>query len=325
MWLHVPGCGDHSHSAPGTEVSISEPGWFCPVFSVWVLLNDKPTRRASSSLEWRKVPWIRLLYGTISRPSTAGSIAAAWISSLPVSPAKGQASPASGAESMTIDGSGLTSSASSARAAPSPSSSRTCPDSSPLIVAERSRKSSGTWARAGSLRNGIVSRREPSAPRTSEIVSSCSLPTPTASQYGSSQNGINGVGGEFERPSAGTLSLQAMAARGMLPTPLASDARRSLGQSERPRSQGPTLHEAIVRSRNATPSTSSDVSTGNGPALLNPRFVEWMMGLPKGWISTVGPSDMPTSCTPSAMESCPTPPPTPSPCSSDASGSDDFG
>jgi hypothetical protein len=44
-------------------------------------------------------------------------------------------------------------------------------------------------------------------------------PTPSASSYGSSQNGINGKGGEFERPSAGTPSLETMARKGMFPTP----------------------------------------------------------------------------------------------------------
>lgn len=37
-------------------------------------------------------------------------------------------------------------------------------------------------------------------------------PTPTKSAYGSSQNGINGKGGAFERPSAGTPSLWSKAA-----------------------------------------------------------------------------------------------------------------
>lgn len=49
-----------------------------------------------------------------------------------------------------------------------------------------------------------------------------SYPTPAATQYGSSQNGINGVGGDNERPSAGTPSLETMARKGMFPTPLAA-------------------------------------------------------------------------------------------------------
>jgi len=41
-------------------------------------------------------------------------------------------------------------------------------------------------------------------------------PTPTATPYGSSQNGINGIGGEHERPSANTPSLERLS-RSFLP------------------------------------------------------------------------------------------------------------
>jgi hypothetical protein len=54
------------------------------------------------------------------------------------------------------------------------------------------------------------------------------LPTPAATPYGSSQNGINGKGGRFERPSAGTPSLSTMARHGTLPERIpAGDARSS--------------------------------------------------------------------------------------------------
>jgi hypothetical protein len=61
-------------------------------------------------------------------------------------------------------------------------------------------------------------------------------PTPAATPYGSSQNGINGKGGENERPSANTPGLEKMAQ-----------------------------------------------ATTPEKAKLNPRFVEWLMGLPLGW------------------------------------------
>lgn len=324
-------------------------------------------------------------------------------------------------------------------------------------------------------------------PRTSAIASSCSLPTPTASQYGSSQNGINS-----DRPSGGTLSLGARARLGQLPTPMASDAgarggetfmrgnetligaarrlptplaqsgrqiggrtdpkqgrtlleeaallptptstefkranedaertgtkggrrlaaeasrlptpaasdsKRTLGQSDRQRGKGPTLHEALIRSEgklptprasdatkgprsmperegkegptlpeainrlaqrgslptpttndakaggaagnwtpesgrhagasltdvavreleipshSSGPSLSSGESTGIGAARLNPRFVEWMMGLPMGWAMTL---PTPISSTSSATASSRKRRPAPSP----SSGSD---
>ncbi|MGL4258015.1 MAG: DNA-methyltransferase [Microbacterium sp.] len=70
-------------------------------------------------------------------------------------------------------------------------------------------------------------------------------PTPSATEYGSSQNGINGKGGEFERPSAGTPSLSTAARSGALP---------------------------------------------GGKGVLNPVFVELLMGWPEGWTSTQRPA-----------------------------------
>ncbi|APU88996.1 conserved hypothetical protein [Virus Rctr197k] len=74
--------------------------------------------------------------------------------------------------------------------------------------------SSVIWPRAGTMLSGTVYQLLPSAPIMSGTGSSWSRglhPTPSASPYGSGQNGINGKGGEFERPSAGTPSLWSMA------------------------------------------------------------------------------------------------------------------
>lgn len=49
------------------------------------------------------------------------------------------------------------------------------------------------------------------------------LPTPTATVYGSSQNGLNGVNGEKRRPSAGTPSLASIARHNLWPTPTHRD------------------------------------------------------------------------------------------------------
>jgi hypothetical protein len=79
------------------------------------------------------------------------------------------------------------------------------------------------------------------------------FPTPSASQYGSSQNGINGKGGEFERPSAGSPSLETMARHGDLP-------------SRQDRTTSPGGEGFLKPSR-----------------VLNPRFVEMLMGWPIDW------------------------------------------
>ena len=256
MWLFVPEL--FSRSAPDTAASSAPSELLAPEFALWVLSSGKPTRLPSSQVEWSKVPWIHVLSSTIWNPSMAARTAAAWISSLVESHVRGQASPASARASTTSAGSGPSSGRSSATAKRRASSSKTSPASSRLTVDERSRRSSGTWARAGGLRSGTVSPRQPSAPRTSAIVSSCSLPTPTASEYGSSQNGINGKGGAHERPSAARPSssstpgplptrvarglrgpgrpsqlpteIARLAERGLLPTPTATDRESVRGR-----------------------------------------------------------------------------------------------
>ena len=287
----------------------SAPLSLCPEFGLWVLSSGAHTLQPSSAIEWSRVPWLRVLYGTIFQPSTADSSVASWISSLRASLARETASQESAPASTTNDGCGPSCGESSSSAEPGGCSSRTSPESSTSTAAPRSRRSSTRWPRAGGLRNGTVSQREPSAPRTSAIVGSCSLPTPTASDYGSSQNGINGVGGENERPSAGRPSLgtaartgqlsaavQALRARGSIPTVTANDAKAGgvAGNwtEESGRHSGTTLTDLVVRKvdskRGATSrgSLQRGESTGTGGGVLSPRFVEWMMGWPPGWVQT---------------------------------------
>lgn len=90
---------------------------------------------------------------------------------------------------------------------------------------------------------------------TSEGVSSL-LPTPTASTYGSNQGGAAG------RKGAVRLSLEAMARRGLLPTPRAQ------------RTTYDTRHGKIY---------AAIGSLAGSEGRLSPRFVEWMMGFPDDW------------------------------------------
>lgn len=131
------------------------------------------------------------------------------------------------------------------------------------------------------------------------------LPTPSASIYGSSQNGINGVGGEFERPSAGRPSLETMARKALWPTPTAGDAKSS-GSRNLPGSKahaGVSLTDAVkfgnsTTSRRFPTPTTQDASNNGGESQyernslslnaeiggpLAPEFVEWLMGYPIGW------------------------------------------
>ena len=234
------------------------------------------------------------------------------------------------------------------------SSSRTSPSS----AAGDSTSCSVTLPRAGTMRRGIAFPQPPSAPLTAVTGSSWSrgeYPTPTASRYGSGQNGTKN-GRPFN--NAGMPSLDTWAAR-MWPTPSATDWKGSsrLGQRRGQLSEavlwptptvsdckgGAKFGQANVKSQSAhglaataamwpTP-TRSDASDSRRhghmlsghpgttlldaassrldmptppagtrtawPVVLNPRFVEALMGFPDGWTSV----DLPLSATQSSRKS----------------------
>jgi len=122
------------------------------------------------------------------------------------------------------------------------------------------------------------------------------MPTPTASTYGSNQ------GGGMGRVGPVRYSLEGMAQRGLIPTPLASDSEeaggikayldgvRGLSLTTWARIESKTLLPSPSASDDRTCADYSDRSRGHSPQLrhlgkgrLNPRFVEWMMGLPEDW------------------------------------------
>ena len=84
------------------------------------------------------------------------------------------------------------------------------------------------------------------------------LPTPSATSYGTNQGGGMGRVGPV-RPS-----LETMARRNLLPTPGFNDYRSGRGYSHGDKSQTPQLRHMIG-------------------GLLNPQFVEQMLGFPIGW------------------------------------------
>lgn len=145
------------------------------------------------------------------------------------------------------------------------------------------------------------------------------LPTPTAASYGLNQGGASGRVGLVRH------SLQGMAQRGLIPTPTSSSSGMA-GQRGKP---SPGAHPGVSLSDWAmgfggpllpTPQAQdsrncadySDGSRGHSPQLrhlgsgrLNPRFVEWMMGLPPGWTDALGLDRTELDCAPSATQSCP--------------------
>ena len=169
VWLFVP----------DTAV-LNSPSELSPeTTSAWLTLSGKPSQRPLSWREWRTRPYIRLLSGTILRPSAAASGVESWILSLRASRANLGLEQVSAKAPTTTVGSGRKSTGLFATLIPSGFSWRTSPDSKTVD----SDSSSVIFPSAGSMRNGIVSQRPKSARRTFESGSS-SWPTPDASVAG---------------------------------------------------------------------------------------------------------------------------------------------
>lgn len=326
MWLYVPDL-ESSPSAPDSEDSSSASESPYPDPELFATSSGKLSPRPLSWRGWRNRPWVELLYGTISRPSTASRGAARWISSLRGSLVSRGAPRGAGRESQTSGGSGRTSSASFGRFNPDGSFSRTLLD----LFEGGSSPSSVDWPASGSMRSGVCSARDPWVPPISVRGSSSSrgspwdrnqYPTPSAVPYGTSQNEGRV---SHDRPTRGTPSLETgmrrwatpRAARGPWTQDKGNPEDRRLtleGEAQNwptPNSRDwkdtgtlPPWEEGLGRfatrrdqlARVAQHSFHPDLTTSTcGPECspkhrrLNPRFVSWLIGLPPCWsIARIG-------------------------------------
>lgn len=275
-WLYLPGSvasnSDCTEPSPDTELSVTSSG--------------TPTLRRLSWPGWERRSWVQLLSGTTYPPSTASRGLESWISSLAASRAKTSAlrepEPVS-TESGRV--SGPSTRESFARYDPASFSWKT----SQLSLLEDSTVSSATWPKAGTMRNGICSERSRSARRTAVKGSSYSrneYPTPSATPYGTSQNEGQVA---HKRPTAGTPSLETWAKN--WPTAGANDwkgsyqpgqRRGQLDEAAEQKWATPTAGDAAGRQDRKTP---KDGDTTSQRAVLNPQFVEALMGFPPGWSS----------------------------------------
>lgn len=204
------------------------------------------------------------------------------------SPAREPGSPAPGPAS------GASLRASSARSGRGSSSSRT----SPAASADGCPRCGVTCTCSDTLR--LPSRFLPSTSERPTAASACSLsllPTPTATSYGTQNNGSPGDGREAYA-TKGRASLETLARRGILPTPIASLAQ---GRGGTIRAETGTGNRAgrilsdVVKARSLLPGTGLATAVAG---TLSPRFVEWLMGFPDGW----------TDCEPLAMPLFPSAP-----------------
>lgn len=163
---------------------------------------------------------------------------------------------------------------------------------------EDSDECSVTWPRSGMTADGQCWELPTLERPTAANDSGSWLPTPTANSYGSCQGGSAGRDGQPNRPS-----LQTMAARGMWPTPLATDG--SKGGPNQKGGKGDLRLSSAVHQRPFPTPLARDAHNRSGQAKryleqgrvnlqdrmaaegitgsLNPTWVEWLMGWPLGW------------------------------------------
>lgn len=276
MWLHVPGLSESSISAPDTADgnSPSDP-WFQRAPSA--MSNGTLTPHPFSWRGWQKRGWIRLLSGLTSPPSTVKRGVAGWMSSLPDSHANRSRPPAGNGASTTSVGCGLTLPESSVTWNPATSSWRTY-DS---LFNTDSPKSSTTLPISGLMRNGVVSRRPPLAPRT-VVTAGGAWPTPRARDDQRSPEAHLAMKARMGgRKDVTSLTVLAK----MWPTPRASDGTRG---SDPPHGDGGmSLKTTVLHNPAAShldPTTTPDGTPTSPRADLNPRFVAALMGLPWDWL-----------------------------------------
>lgn len=335
MWLYVPNTGCPSVPGLGCSTSDSPPQF--PDTAPPVTWSGKPTRWNALWRGCRRAGFTRLLYGLTLPPSTAARGVDLWRESLAESPANRFRWPETRAEQRTSDGSGRTCSASSGSANPSGSSSRTSPASSAELrtvailrdgrwtTEQRSLFGpagwslfSGRWPRQGSMRNGVVSERRMSEPRTVGSASS-SWPTPDTGMtrgnrteyckrtgYGKTLESVaaqlwgtptsrdykDRACRDADVPTNGLLARQVC--RTSLPesqwgTPTARDAdkwhNRAPGHSRQVNLSGQASHYSLLDPETSTAGSPSSPSGPTSRRLrLNPRFVAWLMGLPPDWL-----------------------------------------
>lgn len=250
--------------------------------------------------------------------------AGASISSAGASPASPCPTLDSGAAMLMLDGYGRRCVEFARCSGPDGSWLKTCLGSSQLLTDGSSEEWSETWPRSGTISGGIACRRAPLVPRISGTGFSSSpvsqghqapFPTPSATSYGSSGNGEGN-----NTVSRGRPSLDAMARRGLWPTPTVGDSQ-SAGSRNTPTSKahpGVSLTDAVRgdagtgrrfptpnavdskaencdrraarvkrerkrRAKGAPSQLPAEVADGTG-GQLNPTWVCWLMGFPPDWL-----------------------------------------
>lgn len=273
MWLYVPSM-DLASVQESEDLSWPFGSSTDPNTLVWVTSKGTLTRRQPSWRGWKNRRWTKRLSGTISNPSQAWIIARRWISFRLESHVNPSAQPVEKLASLIIDGSGL----SLPNTSPSLDLKSSSWRMSPAFDATDSLKSWEILPFSGSMQSGIISER-PILERPIEEPDSSSWPTPRAS---AGENRTNKRAPSHRKTPGSNLAVEAAEFRKQWPTPAAWDGQRGpdLARASRPNSGGMDLVTTAVH---LGPQGQRIKPDGSHGLVLNPAFVEELMGLPNQW------------------------------------------
>lgn len=285
-WYYVP-----SVSAPeSADVNSDSGNW---AFAPFVMLNGIASPRPSSWHRWKARPWIARLSPTISNPSMAERGVESWISSLRDFPVSLSPSVAAVPAPTIHDGFGPSSSESSMRYDPGTSSWKM---SQASFLSEQI-SSSVVLPGSGSMRSGHVYPRRRLARATNGTAGSA-WPTVQAVER---RNGLANPRTVKSRENDSRITLTERVAAwatsmsrdwkglGEYKDTLTTDVARWNTPRTTPRVVSELLRQPGRRDLKVP---SGDASLKISP-ILNPLFVEWLMGFPITW------TDCAVSVTPS--------------------------
>lgn len=269
-YLYVPGLGA---STSGSDL-------LNPHIEQSVMSRGRLMRQQYWSNAWKKGGWIRLLSGMILRPLEAECGVGSWISSLLDFPASPTQSPDGSKATKTSGISGPNSSESSGKSVPPWSSSKTSQNSLPGF--DLSGRNYAQWVT--NLRQDSTQRQKSAHPIKDSDYSSWRTPGASDGE-GGVKDYVNNP--KYRDAKAPKLKLRDQAA--VWCTPKSRDWRS--GKQEQQSRDDLNIQVHTLQDQKNTPFGTK--SSKNTPR-LNPLFVEWLMGLPRGW-TALEPVETPSS------------------------------
>jgi hypothetical protein len=244
VWINVP--STTSAFARVAQVSTLASGWLSEMFAQSAVWNTRPLPSKSWLRQWKRVAWMKRLFGRTLEPSTAARGVALWIHSLRATRVSRSAKPAVAVDSMILGTCGRTSIESLARLNRDSCFSKTCPITSVSDLG----KSSRTWRDwVTRLRRAYTARKRWVRAKNANDSSYSLWPTPTARDY-------------------------------KTPNSDESQARRNKGCSRGQQLMNFVAHSFHLGQSKSAGGGKSSKKTGHLPR-LNPRFVCWLMGWPE--------------------------------------------